>query len=61
VLKEGNEAGADGIIVEVHQDPAVALCDGPQALYGSDATAAVREGRVSEVRRSSNIDVQAST
>jgi 3-deoxy-7-phosphoheptulonate synthase len=28
--------GADGIIVEVHQDPAVALCDGPQALYGSD-------------------------
>jgi 3-deoxy-7-phosphoheptulonate synthase len=28
--------GADGIIVEVHQDPAVALCDGPQSLYGSD-------------------------
>jgi 3-deoxy-7-phosphoheptulonate synthase len=28
--------GADGIIVEVHQDPAVALCDGPQALYGRD-------------------------
>ncbi len=28
--------GADGIIVEVHQDPAAALCDGPQALYGSD-------------------------
>lgn len=25
-------AGADGIIVEVHQDPAKALCDGPQAL-----------------------------
>ena len=24
--------GADGIIVEVHQDPEVALCDGPQAL-----------------------------
>ncbi len=28
--------GADGIIVEVHQDPANALCDGPQALYGRD-------------------------
>jgi 3-deoxy-7-phosphoheptulonate synthase len=28
--------GADGILVEVHQDPAAALCDGPQALYGSD-------------------------
>ena len=24
--------GADGIIVEVHQDPEAALCDGPQAL-----------------------------
>ena len=24
--------GADGIMVEVHQDPEVALCDGPQAL-----------------------------
>src|SRR3954462_14105663 len=31
--------GADGIIVEVHQDPAVALCDGTQALYGSDFAA----------------------
>ncbi len=31
--------GADGIIVEVHQDPDVALCDGPQALYGSDFAA----------------------
>jgi 3-deoxy-7-phosphoheptulonate synthase len=28
--------GADGILVEVHQNPAAALCDGPQALYGSD-------------------------
>ena len=25
--------GADGIIVEVHEDPDAALCDGPQALY----------------------------
>jgi 3-deoxy-7-phosphoheptulonate synthase len=29
-------AGADGLIVEVHQDPEHALCDGPQALYASD-------------------------
>jgi len=28
--------GADGIIVEVHQDPEAALCDGPQALFASD-------------------------
>jgi 3-deoxy-7-phosphoheptulonate synthase len=28
--------GADGIIVEVHENPDVALCDGPQALYASD-------------------------
>ena len=27
--------GADGIIVEVHQDPDAALCDGPQALSTS--------------------------
>src|SRR5213592_4338079 len=27
--------GADGIIVEVHQDPNAALCDGPQALYAA--------------------------
>jgi 3-deoxy-7-phosphoheptulonate synthase len=25
-------AGADGILMEVHEDPARALCDGPQAL-----------------------------
>jgi 3-deoxy-7-phosphoheptulonate synthase len=28
--------GADGIIVEVHEDPEHALCDGPQALYARD-------------------------
>jgi 3-deoxy-7-phosphoheptulonate synthase len=27
--------GADGIIVEVHDDPEIALCDGPQALFAS--------------------------
>jgi 3-deoxy-7-phosphoheptulonate synthase len=28
--------GADGVIVEVAEDPEAALCDGPQALYASD-------------------------
>ena len=31
--------GADGIIVDVHPDPETALCDGPQALFGSDLRA----------------------
>jgi 3-deoxy-7-phosphoheptulonate synthase len=31
--------GADGIIVEVHEDPEHALCDGPQALYARDFAA----------------------
>ena len=25
-------AGADGLLIEVHNDPACALCDGPQSL-----------------------------
>src|SRR3954464_3297280 len=29
-------AGADGIIVEVAEDPEVALCDGPQQIYARD-------------------------
>jgi 3-deoxy-7-phosphoheptulonate synthase len=29
-------AGADGIIVEVADDPEAALCDGPQQLYARD-------------------------
>ena len=28
--------GADGIIIDVHPDPAKALCDGDQALTGGD-------------------------
>lgn len=28
--------GADGIIVDVHPDPESALCDGPQALHGTE-------------------------
>ena len=31
--------GADGIIVDVHPDPENALCDGPQAIFGSDLRA----------------------
>ena len=31
--------GADGVIVDVHPDPAAALCDGPQALMGDDLAA----------------------
>jgi 3-deoxy-7-phosphoheptulonate synthase len=36
-------AGADGLLVEVHQDPEAALCDGPQALYASDFADYARE------------------
>ncbi len=28
--------GADGVIVDVHPSPETALCDGPQALHGTD-------------------------
>jgi len=31
--------GADGLIVEVHDDPDSALCDGPQSLYARDFAA----------------------
>ena len=29
-------AGADGLLIEVHNDPAHALCDGPQSLRPED-------------------------
>ncbi|MFL5884307.1 MAG: 3-deoxy-7-phosphoheptulonate synthase [Thermoleophilaceae bacterium] len=35
-------AGADGIIVEVADDPEAALCDGPQQLYARDFPAFAR-------------------
>ena len=41
-------AGADGLMIEVHNDPAHALCDGPQALR-PDAFARVVE-KVKKVR-----------
>ena len=28
--------GADGLLIEVHNDPAHALCDGPQSLRPED-------------------------
>jgi 3-deoxy-7-phosphoheptulonate synthase len=34
--REAAAVGADGIIVEVHQDPEHAMCDGPQALFARD-------------------------
>jgi 3-deoxy-7-phosphoheptulonate synthase len=35
--------GADGIIVEVHEDPEHALCDGPQAMFASGFDAYARD------------------
>jgi 3-deoxy-7-phosphoheptulonate synthase len=35
--------GADGIIVEVAEDPDAALCDGPQQLYASDFDSFARD------------------
>jgi len=39
-------AGADGIIVEVHPNPAEAICDGPQAVVNDDFAALV--GRIEQ-------------
>ena len=36
-------AGADGLMIEVHNDPANALCDGPQALKPDDFDALTKE------------------
>ena len=36
LARAGIAAGADGVIVDVHPAPETALCDGPQALEGSD-------------------------
>ena len=33
--KAAAAVGADGLIVEVHEDPTAALCDGPQSLFAS--------------------------
>lgn len=39
-------AGADGLMIEVHNDPAHALCDGPQALTPSQFAQVVKEAEV---------------
>jgi 3-deoxy-7-phosphoheptulonate synthase len=41
----GLACGADGLIVEVHPDPANALCDGSQTITPDDLAALVRSGR----------------
>jgi len=38
-------AGADGLLVEVHPDPASALCDGPQSLSSETFEALMRDIR----------------
>ena len=38
-------AGADGIMAEVHPDPARALCDGAQSLSGEDFAALMTDVR----------------
>jgi 3-deoxy-7-phosphoheptulonate synthase len=35
LARAGIAAGADGVMVDVHPHPEVALVDGPQALYGA--------------------------
>jgi 3-deoxy-7-phosphoheptulonate synthase len=36
-------AGADGLMIEVHNDPTHALCDGPQALTPAQFAQVVKE------------------
>ena len=36
LARAGIAVGADGVIVDVHPHPEMALCDGPQALVGAD-------------------------
>ncbi len=39
-------AGADGLMIEVHNDPAHALCDGPQALTPEQFAQVVKDGEI---------------
>jgi len=36
LARAGIAVGSDGMIVDVHPDPGAALCDGPQALQGTE-------------------------
>ena len=58
--------GADGVIVDVHPDPATALCDGPQALLGADLRALAQAVRqlppvVGRVDASTQVQTDADT
>ncbi|MGQ9497573.1 MAG: 3-deoxy-7-phosphoheptulonate synthase [Desulfotomaculales bacterium] len=46
LAKAAVAAGADGVMVEVHPDPANALCDGPQSLTPASFAQMVREVNV---------------
>lgn len=43
LAKAAVAAGADGLLIEVHNDPARALCDGPQSLRPDKFTLLVEE------------------
>jgi len=45
MAKAALAAGADGLMVEVHPDPATALCDGPQSLTPTNFTKLMDELR----------------
>jgi 3-deoxy-7-phosphoheptulonate synthase len=54
-------AGADGIIVEVHNEPENAICDGPQALPTESFPAyAERVQRAAELGAGSSVDLDVS-
>ncbi len=47
--RAGAAVGADGVMVEVYEDPCVALCDGAQAVATDDFDLLIRQvGRVAE-------------
>lgn len=41
----GLAAGADGLMIEVHPNPEVAMCDGSQTITPADLAAVIRSGR----------------
>lgn len=43
MAKAAIAAGADGLIIEVHPNPEVALCDGPQSLMPKDFSVLIKE------------------
>ncbi len=43
LARAGIAAGADGIMVECHDNPAKAMCDGPQALLPETFAALMKE------------------